>query len=226
MPGQEAKARPWASGARADTYDPDLAIRWVQEALRGVHRDSMDVANFYGQDPHASVDAANQIETIPHREDHARVQSWRTKRTLASTTQGAKWIATRLHPLASAWRIQQKKRQLSYFNRHPERRPVHQVTAPRPFFESGLTDESAVLESVVPDSDTEDGAGLRPVKAGSFVNASDDDEPRQKTPPAHMNGAGAGAGASKSKTASAWGRHRPRRSLSAGRYHWPSGLRL
>ncbi|KAI5824453.1 hypothetical protein K523DRAFT_315243 [Schizophyllum commune Tattone D] len=59
-----------------------------------------------------------------------------------------------------------------------------------------------MLDSTVPDSDTEEGAGLRPVKAGSYVNDFDDDEPRQKTPPAQTNGAGAGAGAAKSKTAS------------------------
>ncbi|KAL1658464.1 hypothetical protein GGF50DRAFT_120835 [Schizophyllum commune] len=224
MPGQDAEARPRAGGARANTYDPDLASREVQEVLRGVHRDSVDVDNFYGQDPHASVDDVDEIETIPHRDDRPRAQEPESQAYTDidyAESEADRDAASLLQDEQSGYggdddiddddesirspaldAIQQKKRQLSYFDLHPERRPVSQDAAPRPSIESGLTDESAMLDSTVPDSDTEEGAGLRPVKAGSYVNDFDDDEPRQKTPPAQTNGAGAGAGAAKSKTAS------------------------
>ncbi|KAL1744757.1 hypothetical protein HDZ31DRAFT_63819 [Schizophyllum fasciatum] len=225
MPGQEADPRLRAAGARANAYDPDLASREVQEVLRGVHRDSVDVDNFYGEDPHASVDAVDEIETIPNRMERGRAQEPESHAYTDmdyAESEADRDAASMLDEQQSAYgadddadddddsirspaldAIQQKKRQLSYFDLHPERRPVSQEAPPRPSVESGLTDESAMMDASAPaDSDTED--GLRPVKAGSYVNDFDDDEPRQKTPPAHANGAGAGAGAgaAKSKTAS------------------------
>ncbi|KAL1750014.1 hypothetical protein FB107DRAFT_252424 [Schizophyllum commune] len=146
MPGQGAEARPRAGGTRANTYDPDLASCEVQEVLRGVHRDSVDVDNFYGQDPLASVDDVDEIETIPHRDDRPRAQEPESQaytdidyaeseadRVAASVLQDERSgyggdddidddEESIRSPALDA--IQQKKRQLSCFDLHPERRPA------------------------------------------------------------------------------------------------------
>ncbi|KAI5822428.1 hypothetical protein K523DRAFT_335222, partial [Schizophyllum commune Tattone D] len=145
MPRQDAEARPRAGGTRANIYDPDLASREVQEVLRSVHRGSVDVDNFYGQVPHASVDDVDEIETIPHRDDRPRAQEPESQaytdidyaesevdRDAASVLQdeqsgygGADDIDDDEESIRSPAldAIQQKKRQLSYFDLHPERRP-------------------------------------------------------------------------------------------------------